>query len=201
MPLEAVLIGRPSTGKTLFTINFAGYMGLTALNLSAGSARGAPTGKLSLAAAKRRMVEGVPNSTRAPHSFEFRVASGKTGKLIRVTDTPGITDVINEDAEIRRAMSLTLEALRRAGAVLHLIDAASVGILGQNGINAIDRQISEYASIQCPYAILANKMDLLPATVGLQVIAAEFRGRRIIPVSALRKRGFREVKSFVWRYA
>lgn len=195
--LEAVLVGQPNTGKTLFTLNFAGYLGLSVVGLAASG----PTGKLSLAAAKRRLVEGAANSTRVPQSFEVRVISGKKAKLIRVTDTPGITDTIHEDPEIRRAMSLTLEGLRRARMVLHLIDAASVGALGSCGIAPIDRQIAEYASIQYPYAILANKIDLPLASTGLELISAEFVGRRIIPVSALQKRGFREVKAFVWRYA
>ncbi len=194
--LEAVLVGQPNSGKTLFALNFAGFLGLPVAGLAASGT----TGKLSLAAAKRRLVEGTANSTRAPQSFEIRVASGKISKLIQVTDTPGITDVIHEDPDIRRAMSLSLKSLRRARLVLHMIDAASVGALGGRGIATIDRQIAEYAAVQCPYAILANKMDLPLASTGLELISAELSGRRIIPVSALQKRGFREVRAFVWRY-
>ena len=48
--------------------------------------------------------------------------------------------------------------------------------------------------------ILANKIDLPDAEAGVEKLRREFAGHVIIPISALHRQGFREVKRFVWRW-
>ena len=61
----------------------------------------------------------------------------------------------------------------------------------------VDYQISQFAQLKRGYAILANKMDKSEAKKGLIKIKEEFPGNLILPVSALYKKGFKEVKTFV----
>ncbi|HEY8414587.1 MAG TPA: GTP-binding protein HSR1, partial [Thermaerobacter sp.] len=67
-------------------------------------------------------------------------------------------------------------------------------------IAEVERQVARYLPLRSPYAILANKMDLPHAARGLATIRGEFRGRAVLPISALRQTGFREVRRFVARY-
>jgi len=61
----------------------------------------------------------------------------------------------------------------------------------------VDYQVALFAQMRGGYVILANKMDLPQAEKGLERLRLELPGHRILPISALNKRGFREVKDFV----
>src|SRR5690606_10867293 len=107
----------------------------------------------------------------------------------------------DEDRQVRLAVAQTLRALRWAHATLHVIDADRVGREGRDAIAEVERQIARYLPLRAPYAVLANKMDLPFAPRGLATIRKEFAGRTVLPISALRQSGFREVRRFVVRYA
>jgi predicted GTPase len=61
----------------------------------------------------------------------------------------------------------------------------------------VDYQISKLARSKRGYVILVNKMDLPDAEEGLKIIKEKFHGNIVIPISAINKRGFKEVKTFV----
>ncbi len=184
---HCVIVGQPNTGKTLFLLQFAAYLGLSVLDVRRLEPEGRGTGT---------------HRTRRLQSVEVRFPLRKSLRAVRLTDTPGLTDDVHPEAEVRRAMAAALQAFREAGLVLHMLDAARAGELGAAAaIGRIDRQIAAYASLRGPYAVLANKIDLPLARDGAEVIAREFPGRRVIPISALERLGFREVKAFVWRNA
>ena len=50
------------------------------------------------------------------------------------------------------------------------------------------------------YAILANKMDLSFAEMNLKILKKNIKDIIIIPISALYKEGFKEVKKMVLSY-
>lgn len=198
---EVVVVGQPNAGKTLFLLNFAAYSGVSVADLALRTGDGTTaTRSLPLSAARRNLVDAARHKTRVVQSLELSFPSGKTARLARVSDTPGLADAISPDAVLRQAMALALEALRRADVVLHVVDAARVGRHGEAAIAAVDREIADYGFARGPYALLANKQDLPLARTGTQLLRRVFPGRRIIPVSALQRRGFREVKLFVWRH-
>lgn len=197
---QSLIVGQTNVGKTLFLLNFAEYLGLRQVEVD----RQAPSGEterlsLSLPAARRALVHTDPHTTRSLQSTELRLPAGKQRRPFLLVDSTGLTDGIHENEEVRHAMAQTLELLQEADLILHMLDAARVGGSQEGeGVSEVDRQIARYAIVRSSYAILANKMDLPRAKAGLLRIQEAFPHQRVIPVSALKKIGFREVKSFVW---
>lgn len=200
---EALIIGKANAGKTLFMINFAEFLGARGLKIAQTAADGrASEARLATAEARRSLVDAVPHKTRALQAVSIDFPSGKTLKSVNLTDTTGLTEGIHEDPEVRRAMAQTLARLRTVDIILHIIDASKVGEAGTvEAMGEVDFQIARYAPFRGPYSILANKMDLPWSRAGIARIVERFPGQRIIPISALERRGFREVRGFVWKYA
>lgn len=197
---RTVIVGKTNVGKTLFLLNFAGYLGLRQIEVD----RHNPAGdterfSLTLPEARRALVHTDPHTTRALQTTELRLPAGKRRQSFILMDTAGLTDGIHSEEEVRRAMAQTLRALQEADLILHVLDAAKAGAPGSwDAVAEVDRQIARYATVRSSYAILANKMDLPWAKNGLIQIQQAFPEHRIISVSALKKSGFREVKAFVW---
>ena len=117
-----------------------------------------------------------------------------------MVDSAGLAEHIHGDADVRKGMAQTIGALLCADVVLHVIDAARVGEDGPAlGLGRIDYEVARYARLRPQYLILANKMDLPEADRGLGVIREAFGRDRVMPVSALTMRGFREVRAGVRR--
>lgn len=197
---DGLIVGQVNAGKTLLLINFAAHLGVRELALDVTWPSGVREKyRYSVEQAREILVDGTAHTTRGLQAVELQLPRGKGRKTFRLTDTGGLIDTVHEFPDVRLAIAQTLRALRRAALVLHVMDAAAIGNRGVQGtVGEVDRQVAAFAPLQCPYAILANKMDLPWAQTGLMKIAREFAPRRVIPVSALTGRGFREVKSFVW---
>jgi len=199
---DCLIVGQANVGKTLFLINFAGFMGIKKLEVCTRY----PDGTQQYMAyppdqARKVLVDAAPHKTRCLHSLVLTVPRGKVKRNFRITDTCGLTDQIHQDEDVRKAMAQTLSYLKGAEIVLHMVDAAAVGRAGGvDAVGEIDLQVARFASYYAQYAMLANKMDLPMARVGLIKLKEEFRRHHIIPVSALEKRGFTEVKAFVARH-
>ncbi|HHY93360.1 MAG TPA: GTP-binding protein HSR1 [Firmicutes bacterium] len=199
---ECLIVGKTHAGKTLFTVNFAHFLGLNTLSVTFRHPNGLVTTKTySIAAARRELVGSVPHMTRALQSISLDLPVGKGVKRCLFTDTSGLIDHIHADGEIRRAIAQTLGAIREADLILHLVDTAAVGAKDTpTALGEVDYQVAQFAQMRGGYAILANKMDLPGAAAGLAKLRLELPGHHILPVSALYKRGFREVKEFVQRH-
>lgn len=198
---DCLVIGRPNVGKTLFILSFAEYAGMrrVAVEVREGDGR-TETRPYILAQARRELVSEQAHTTRCLQSVVVEMPAGKGTRRFRLTDTVGLTDHIHQDYEIRRAIAQTLAAVLTARVVLHVVDAALAGRDGvSRALGEIDYQVARFAECRGAYAILANKMDLPDAKTGLPQLLGEFPGRMILPVSALHRRGFREVASFVRR--
>lgn len=200
---QCLIIGKANAGKTLLLINFAEHLGARSLRLSVERSDGSVSeASFGLSEARKTLVDAVPHKTLGLQTLTLSLPAGKTVRRVQLADSPGLSEDIHEEEEIRRAMAQTLRHLRLAGMVLHVVDASRVGEAGAvEAMGEVDLQIASYAPHRGPYAILANKMDLPLARAGLQTIQKAFRGHLVIPVSALEKKGLREVRSFVWRYA
>lgn len=199
---QAVVLGRTNVGKTVFTVNFAFYLGVKELAVSFSP----PDGQRTLRffggrSALEELAGPEPHKTRRLQSTAVQVSAGKGIKRFSLVDTTGIADFVHPEAEVRRGMAQTLGLLNQARLILHMLDAAAVGEQGPvDGLGEIDYQVAHFGRVRGRgYAILANKMDLEAAGKGLEIIRSEFGGLTVLPISALRREGFAEVKRFVAR--
>jgi len=197
-----IVIGKANVGKTLFAINFAGYLGITRLEIEFTPPGGESyRHTLSQKEALNELTNTTPHHTLGLQSIQIQMPGLKGRKRFTLVDTSGLTEGVPEEVMIRRAMAQTLAQVREAAVILHLIDANSVDKLGAvETMGEVDWQVAQFGGMRDGYAILANKMDLPEATKGLAQIRKELPGHVIFPISALLKTGFAEVKQFVWRH-
>ncbi|HHV93315.1 MAG TPA: GTPase domain-containing protein [Firmicutes bacterium] len=197
-----MVIGRANVGKTLFAINFAAYLGVSRLEVEFTTPDGETYRRtLTQKEAVEELTSPEPHHTLGVQRVEIQMPGLKGKKRFALLDTSGLTDGIPEESIIRRAMAQTLAQVRDAAIILHLIDASSVGRHGAvEALGQVDWQVAQFGGMRTGYAILANKMDLPEAGAGLVQIRREFPGHVILPISALTKAGFAEVKQFVWRH-
>ncbi|HEY8448920.1 MAG TPA: GTPase domain-containing protein [Bacillota bacterium] len=198
---ECMLVGRTNVGKTLLFLNFAESCGARQIELRIRrpGVPGEEIERLPIHAARMRLVGGRRHQTRWLQSIDLALPKGKGRRRFRLTDAAGLTDSIHEADDVRMAVAQALRELRQADLVVHVLDAAAIGERGgAEALPDIDVQISRYAPLRAPYLIVANKMDLPWAVTGLAIIRRTFAHQRVVPVSALERTGFREVKAFVW---
>ncbi len=198
---KAIVIGRTGVGKTLFTINFASELGNRSLVIDFETPDGETYKRqYGIEEAIRELTGSDLHKTRSVQSVSVYLPAGKGKKPLNIIDTSGLIDGIHPDVRVRRAMAQTLSKVRFADIVLHVIDASSVSAENLPGdIGEVDYQVARFAQLKPGYAILANKMDLKGSEEGLAALRKEFPGLEIIPISALRRTGFKEVRSFVTR--
>lgn len=199
---RCIIIGQPNVGKTVFALNFAQYLGMVQARIAFAEAGGRRwEAAYPVADALTTLTSAQPHHTKQLQSIMLDLPAGKGTKQLELVDTSGLIDGIHPDAAIRRAMAQTLATVREANAILHVIDAAAVGTKGAiNVIGEVDYQVANFAQMRGGYLLLANKMDLAGAEEGLAKLRREFVGHPVAPISALHKRGFKEVKAFVWRH-
>ena len=99
-------------------------------------------------------------------------------------------------------MARTLRLIRDTEFILHIIDIKNINKdkKDKDILFPIDRLILDYASLEKRYAILANKMDLSFAEMNFRILKKNLKDIIIIPISALYKEGFKEVKKMVLSY-
>lgn len=198
---ECVIIGKTNVGKTLFVINFAEYLGCKILKVESVYPDGRQFERLfSIKEATLKLTDSNPHKTKCLHKINVTIPVGKKKKRVLIIDSCGLIEGIHPEEEIRKAISQTLALVRDSKIILHMIDASAVEKKGTlNSLGEVDYQIAQFAQLRSGYAILANKMDLLESKNGLNKLKGEFPANYIIPISALYKRGFKEVKDFVVR--
>lgn len=199
---RCIIIGKTNVGKTLFAIQFAAHLGLRELTVTS-KAPGGESERITypIDVAVRELVSDGAHRTRSLQSIIVELPVGKGVKRFELMDTSGLIEGIPSDVNIRRAMAQTLAAVRDAHIVLHIIDASRATRKGAvEALGEVDYQVAQFALMRGGYLILANKMDLPGAREGLELIRQEFAGHPVVPISALERGGFREVKRFVWRW-
>ncbi|MBC7082241.1 MAG: hypothetical protein PWR07_161 [Bacillota bacterium] len=198
---RCVVVGRPNVGKTLLVLSLAEYLKARTVDITFCDPYGRRQLKTyAIGAAVRDLVGPHPHQTRCLQSIVVGVPAGKGRRVAELVDTTGLVDYIHEDSQVRKAMAQTLEAIRPADVIVHVVDAAEAGRGGSGPpAGAIDRQIADFAGSRGGYFIVANKMDLPDAARGLARLQRMFSGYAVLPVSAAAKIGLREVKRHVLR--
>lgn len=194
---ECAIIGRPNSGKTMFALSFTGYLGAQVIDITAREYDGLITSRhYRLEEAKAALSSSEWHKTRCLQTIMVNIPMGKGTVVVNLTDTCGISEEISSDTTVRKAMAQTLVLARQADIILHIIDAVQIlktYLLTPN----IDQELYQYGLIKGNYAILASKMDIPAAREGLQRIRAHFPHAYVMPVSALRGHGFKEVRAYV----
>lgn len=198
---NCLVIGRTNVGKTVFTINFAEFLGLQRMDvyfqLPDGTTR---QRKYDVAAARTELSGNGDHKTRSLQAIHLELPRGKGVRQFKLSDSTGLADGIHPDLEMREAMAQTLEELRRADCILHMVDAAEVAKQGGlHRLGDLDAQIAELGEHKHGYLCLANKVDLPEGQKGYRQLQKEIPSRSLLPISALYRHGFREVKEHVWR--
>lgn len=198
--MQSIVVGLTNAGKTCFVLNFAEFLGLKRLTLNMIESRGFIVGKeVDISAAKKDFISSEPHTTRNLQSMKIKVARGKGVRELELFDSCGLTPGIHSQLEIRRAMAQTLSKLRKASLILHIIDLYTLPVSRITPAIKLEEQIYKFGISRNNYGLLANKIDLPHTLEKIPVLRRHFPEAPIFPVSAKEKKGFKEVKSFVWR--
>lgn len=196
---ECVIIGRPNSGKTLFALNFAGYLGIKAIDVTFRTYDGLMTCRhFSLEEAKRELCGNTVHKTSSLQSMVLNMKVGKTTVNFKLTDTCGVSEQIHHDERIRKGMAQTIGLLRSVDLILHVVDLSHINKEFCNK-SSIDNELYNYGKISKSYLLLGNKYDLTAAKNNYPNLVAAFPKAMIVPISALYSQGFKEVKACVAR--
>lgn len=195
---KTVVIGRPNAGKTLFMINFAEYLGIKKIFLTQEFPDGRILNKeMSIDNARSNLSSSKEFNTQCVQGVEVKIPVYKGKKQFKLLDTSGFEDGIHPSLNIRNGIIQTLEKIKEADLIFHLID---ISILANKGIiSQIDKQIIEFGKTKRGYLLLPNKTDIDSSAAGLSRLKQDYLKTFMIPISAKYKDGFDEVKSFVIR--
>ena len=197
---EFIIVGLPNSGKTMFALNFAAYIGSKTVDVTFRSYDGLITCRhFSIEEAKKQLCGVALHKTRSLQSLILKISLGKTIVNFKITDSCGIGDKIHYDENIRRGMAQTLSLLRCADFIFHIVDVSLISKEYLNNPSTIDHEIYNYGIVRNSYTILANKIDLPSAESNMTTLAYLFPKANAIPVSALLSKGFKEVKACVAR--
>ncbi len=197
---ECVIIGRPNSGKTMFALNFAGYLGAKSVDVTFRTYDGLMTCRhFSLEEGKRELCGMALHKTRSLQSLVLRMTVGKTAVNFKLTDTCGVSEHIHQEEVIRKGMAQTIGLLRSADLILHMVDLSLIGRDFTNNSTSIDHEFYKYGVTRKSYLLLGNKYDLSSAKDNLLRLAAAFPKATIIPVSALHSQGYRTQMTIKFR--
>jgi predicted GTPase len=199
---KTLILGRSNVGKTLFMMNFANYIGLSTFKVLIELPGGGRLAKeYTLSKATGELVSPEPHTTLALQSLIVDIPAGKGKKTIEIIDTTGLSEGLTNSKEVRFGMAQTIGAIERARVILHMVDASKAGAKeSPQAPGPVDDEIYKLAGVRrVAYVLLANKMDLPEAREGLIILKERFGKAPIIPISALKCWGFKEVRAFLLR--
>lgn len=197
---EIIIVGRPNSGKTMFALNFAGYIGVKQVDVTFRSFDDILTCRhYTIDEAKRELCSSSAHRTRTIQSIILRTTVGKTPVEFMLQDTCGVSEQIHPDVTVRQGMAQTLQCMRYADYIFHIIDMLYWSNHPFSPLGNIDQEIYQYGLARNAYTILANKIDIALAREQLTKVDAAFPKANIIPISALFGAGFKEVKACVAR--
>ena len=192
---EFIVVGRPNCGKTMFTLNFASFLGCKAIDITFRAYDGILDCKHMKLEEAKKLLTGISfHKTKVLQSIILTIGIGKTSACFKLTDTCGLTETINSDETIRQGMAQTLSLLRYTDFIFHIVDLSVTPAESE-----IDYEIYHYGLSRQNYVMLANKYDFPSAKQNLSKVKELYPLVRVIPIVAISKDGFKEVKACVAR--
>ncbi len=205
---QGILVGKRGTGKTLFCVQFAKFLGTRDLQWWVERTDGTTELKRMNLSSSSTVSESTIHHTRYIQSISLGFRRKSKWTQLILTDTAGLYDGMTNDLESRLAMAQTLQAMVAAQTLFHMIDAERVAknqTLGKTSsselFQSVDAELAAFGRARKNYIILANKMDLPGGRRGYHLLKHAFPKQRVIPISALTGIGFREVKRYVRQLA
>lgn len=192
MVKKMLVVGRPNVGKTLFTLQFAAYLGSKNVTIAFRDARSSYTKKFSVREAVTQFVSKKEHQTRSLQTITVNIRQGKGVQECQLIDSVGLIDHIHPQAAIRQAMGQTLAVIPTMTHFLHLIDASTFQKCGP-----LEQHLVQLGELAHSYAIIANKWDLVQNQGQLDFLRNCFPKKIILTVSSLHLTGFKEVKAYV----
>ncbi|MBX5466746.1 MAG: GTPase domain-containing protein [Firmicutes bacterium] len=194
--MEAVFVGRPNVGKSLLLINFCEYLGIRRL----GPVDPHPKERMPTwtpAEARRRFVSAFPNRVLEPLAVAVSlVPGGHSGPTLVLRDTPGIPTGTVAEAAVRQAVAAGLGHLLGASLILHVVDATADPETDPQA-QAVDAALWALARHLAPSVVVANKAETEGAVVAIRRLREQLGGP-VLPVSAVTRLGFRDLKRWLW---
>lgn len=198
--MELLIMGKPNVGKTLLLINFAAYLGLREIRLEVRDSEGlCRTQRFSLERARRDLVSLRAPKTTGIQTLVIDTIIGRQRTSLVAIDTVGVAEGIPGDAMERHQLAVTLERLMTADFIFHVVDASAMGLRRLESPGPFDMALTEFGRHLSYYLVVANKMDRPGSNDGYRLMKERYRGVPITPVSAVTRRGFRDLKAWMMR--
>ncbi|HHX86599.1 MAG TPA: hypothetical protein GX693_00290 [Firmicutes bacterium] len=185
MTLKIAVVGAPGSGKTLFCINWARYLGATRIQFCEFTAAGKREGIITPQAARDKMA--VNGSSQTARTFIIN-RPGKIPSRLTLIDTPCLRGKPDLTSSERSKLSLTLQILSEVDVIFNLVDLACSDPLRMEFAAEVDRCLSGFsARRQVLYRLVGNKFDLIN---GCPEITSWWFSGQAINISAKKWTGF-----------
>ncbi|NLC51905.1 MAG: GTPase domain-containing protein, partial [Firmicutes bacterium] len=188
---RALLVGKANTGKSLLFINLAQAFGCQRLTILSSSIHGSSKKAIfSPSLARRHFVSSEPYHTKT--LLETRVtffSEGKQPKRLLLIDSPSLCNGVHPNPYTRKIMLLTLQALKEADLLIHVVDVSARG--KPFFWEGVDERLSLYGRFGIRYVIAANKIDLVAGKEVLSRLSFLERQGQVVFLSALKKEGLK----------
>ena len=145
---RTAVIGRPNAGKTAFTISFATYLGFQSLRFVKQTVEG----KLWSWNCLKRQQQPASSRQRPTKPLPFKPWSlsalwAKASGNLNCWTPAALWSGIHPERNIRLAMAQSLQLIKDADLVLHVIDAAAVG-RNQDSFGVLEEELASWGGGQ-----------------------------------------------------
>lgn len=192
MKLSLAVVGAPRSGKTLFCINFAEFLGCRILSFTEEGGTGRGRGTLSPAAARELMVNHGRRSKGVMRTFAVHLLQ-QPCRRITLIDTFSLKEGQPLPRYERTRLLLTLQALESAAMVLQVIDLSCGDPARLEFDEHVGRSLADYCRRQGkPFLTAGSKADLLEDSERKEHSTA---AGKMLYISSLTQAGFPRLKS------
>ncbi len=194
MNLSMVVVGAARSGKTLFCINFAEYLGARSLSYSETGRTGVGRGAISPDAARKLMVSNGRSSGGMVRTFAVHLMQ-RPGRRIAITDTASLKERFPLPPFERTRLLLTLQAIEGAGMILQFIDLSCRDPARLEFDESTARHLADYCRGRGKYfLVIGSKSDLLEDAYERENFAAP---GNMLFISSVTRAGFPGLRSAI----